>query len=50
MGLSNSGLATLASFDGGSYNEVEYNPQNDYKINEIGKILIKYAFLKETQP
>lgn len=41
--LSNNGLAVLASFDGGTFDEVNYNPKTDYKINELGKLLVKYA-------
>ncbi|PRR76610.1 hypothetical protein [Clostridium thermopalmarium] len=44
LGLANSGLASLASFDGGSFNEVDYNPETDYKINDLGKAVIRYAF------
>lgn len=44
LGLANSGLVSLASFDGGSFNEVDYNPETDYKINDLGKAIIQYAF------
>lgn len=44
LSLSNCGITTLASFDGGTFDEVHYNPSEDYKINELGKMLIKYAF------
>jgi hypothetical protein len=44
LGLANNGLAERASFDGGNFNEVDYNPQTDYRINELGKMLAKYAF------
>ena len=43
LSLSNNGLAVRASFDGGTFDEVNYNPKTDYKINELGKLLIKYA-------
>jgi hypothetical protein len=43
LGLANNGLAVRASFDGGTFDEVNYNPKTDYKINELGKLLIKYA-------
>ena len=43
LGLSNNGLAVRASFDGGSFDEVNYNPKTDYRINELGKLLIRYA-------
>ena len=44
LGLANNGLAVRASFDGGTFDEVNYNPRTDYRINELGKLLIKYAF------
>ncbi len=44
LGLANNGLAVRASFDGGTFDEVNYNPKTDYRINELGKLLIKYAF------
>lgn len=44
LGLVNSGLVSLASFDGGNFNEVDYNPETDYKINDLGKAIIQYAF------
>lgn len=44
LGLANSGLASLASFDGGEFKEVDYNPERDYKINELGKLIIQHAF------
>lgn len=43
LGLANNGLAVRASFDGGTFDEVNYNPKTDYRINELGKLLIKYA-------
>jgi hypothetical protein len=43
LGLANNGLAVRASFDGGSFDEVNHNPKTDYKINELGKLLIRYA-------
>lgn len=43
LGLANSGLVSLASFEGGTFNEVDYNPETDYKINDLGKAIIQYA-------
>ncbi|SHI07789.1 hypothetical protein [Clostridium grantii] len=44
LGLANSGLVSLASFDGGTFNEVDYNPETEYRINDLGKAIRQYAF------
>lgn len=42
--LFNNGLVNIASIDGGTFNEVDYDLISDYKINELGILLDKYAF------